>query len=191
MERKVLHETKWLTLLELKDPENGVHGYVCTHAAWTNGQGVAILPYRHEMAGGVVEFLLRQEITPCWGMDPNLSSITGGMDKEGEEPWECAVRELKEEGGYLCDQVGRWTDLGTCRSSKASTTLVHLFAVDLTGCEFTGAEGDGSELEDKAWCEWRTDPESAVDPLVGTLILRAGGILDLLTEWKKTTEEYE
>jgi 8-oxo-dGTP pyrophosphatase MutT (NUDIX family) len=172
MERKVLHETKWLTLLELKDPENGVDGYICTHSGWTNGQGIAVLPYRYHMAGGEIEYLLRQEVTPCWSMEPSLSSITGGMDKDGEPPWECAVRELKEEGGYLCEYPGRWNDLGSVMSNKSSTTLVHLFAVDLTGLEFTGAEGDGTVLEAKAWCEWRTDPEAAVDPLVGSLVLK-------------------
>lgn len=173
MERKVLYKTKWIHLLELKDPDNGVDSYICTHSAWANGQGVAVLPYRHEKAGGETEYLLRQEVTPCWGPGVHLSSITGGMDQDGEKPWWCAVRELKEEGGYLCNEIGRWTHLGTCRSSKAATTLMHLFAVDLTGCEYTGAEGDGTALEAQAWCEWRTDPEAAVDPMVGVLILRS------------------
>lgn len=168
MERIVLYSTKWLELLELREPENGVHGYVCTHAKWTNGQGVAVLPYRNLDSP---EYLLRQEVTPCWGMDTALSSITGGMDKEGESPVVCASRELHEEGGYVvAPDSDRWTSLGTARLSKASTTVMHLFAVDLMGLEEQVAPGDGSELEAKAWCEWRRDPEVAADALVGRMV---------------------
>lgn len=168
MERNILYSTKWLELLELKDPENGVHGYICTHHKWSNGQGVAVLPYRN--LGSAPEFLLRQEVTPCWSMSPMLSSITGGMDKKGESPIECAARELHEEGGYVLEPGDRWVMLGAARMSKASTTIMHMFAVDLTGLERVEAPGDGSELEAKAYCEWRNDPESAVDVLVGRMV---------------------
>ena len=172
MEHKTLYKTKWLHLMEMKDPENGVEGYIYTHSEWAQGEGVAVLGYRD--ANGEREYLLRQEITPCWSMDPSLSSVTGGMDKEGEAPIECAIRELEEEGGYFCEDIRKWTSLGTCRLSKASTTVMHLFAVDLTDCERGEAEGDGTELEAKAYCEWRTDPENAVDALVGTMVFKLG-----------------
>ena len=189
---EVLHETKWLQLLNLTDPKQGVHGYVCSHAIWTNGQAVAVLPYRtvvgrdihsngyysygkdHKMYDGDMtswhEYLLRQEVTPCWGMDLALSSITGGMDKKGETPLKCAMRELHEEGGYIVNGDHLWIDLGARRISKASTTLMHLFAVDLTSEARVEAPGDGTELEAKAHCEWRKDPENAVDVLVGTMV---------------------
>lgn len=183
---EILHETKWLQLLNLTDPEQGVHGYVCTHAIWTNGQAVAVLPYRtivgkepvrkigRKIYGGELtswrEYLLRQEVTPCWGMAPALSSITGGMDKEGEAPLKCAMRELHEEGGYIVEDEKFWVDLGARRISKASTTTMHLFAVELTAQEKVEAPGDGTELEAKAYCEWRKDPENAEDVLVGTMV---------------------
>jgi 8-oxo-dGTP pyrophosphatase MutT (NUDIX family) len=171
LQRNVLYATKWLELLELKSPEEGVHGYVCTHQKWSNGQGVAVLPYQLSQAGSNFEYLLRQEVTPCWGMEPMLSSITGGMDKEGEPPIECAARELHEEGGYIVEpNDSRWKPLGSARMSKSSTTVMHLFAVDLTGLDEVEAPGDGSELEAKAFCEWRADPENAVDVLVGRMI---------------------
>lgn len=172
MEINTLHETDWLCLMEMKDPDNGVNGYVYAHAKWCSGQGVAILPYRRTEDGGI-EFLLRQEVTPCWGMEPVLSSITGGMDKEGEDPAKAAGRELKEESGYDCGDINRWRYLGQCYSNKASDSIVYLFAVDLTGLEKTDdGSGDGTELEAKAWCEWREDPQEALDPLVGTMCLR-------------------
>ena len=166
---EALHETKWLQLLNLTDPEQGVHGYVCTHSVWTGGQAVAILPYR-TWFGEYREYLLRQEVTPCWGMDPSLSSITGGMDKEGEPALECAIRELHEEGGYIVENKDLWTDLGSRRMGKASTTVMHMFAVDLKNETRVEAPGDGSELEASAYCEWRLDPENAVDVLVGSMV---------------------
>jgi 8-oxo-dGTP pyrophosphatase MutT (NUDIX family) len=171
MKKEVLYSTKWLELWKLSEPENGVDGYVCSHAKWANGQAVAVLPFRRKLENSEKEFFLRQEITPCWGMEPNLSSITGGMDKVGEEPVACASRELHEEGGYVVPpESSRWVNLGKARLSKASTMVVHLFAVDLAGLEMVEAPGDGSELEDKAYCEWRTDPENAVDALVGRMV---------------------
>jgi 8-oxo-dGTP pyrophosphatase MutT (NUDIX family) len=183
LKSKVLCDTPWLQLLELKDPENGVNSYICSHAKWTNGHGVAVLPYRAIQGIGWPgegdvskldgrEYLLRQEITPCWGMDPSLSSITGGMDKEGEGALQTAMRELHEEGGYKCTSERRWKDLGVCRLGKASTTVMHLFAVDLTGYERTEAPGDGTALEAMAHCEWRDDPGSAIDALVGLMCFR-------------------
>jgi 8-oxo-dGTP pyrophosphatase MutT (NUDIX family) len=175
---EVLHETKWLKLINLTDPEQGVHGYVCTHAPWSNGHAVAVLPYRvivGKLPNGDLgtwrEYLLRQEVTPCWGMAPSLSSITGGMDKSGEAPIACASRELHEEGGYIvpADRSDLWIDLGPRHMGKASTTVMHMFAVDLTAEAREEAPGDGTELEAKAYCEWRRDPESAVDVLVGSM----------------------
>ena len=180
LECEVLHETKWLKLINLKDPSQGVHGYVCTHAAWTDGKAVAVLPFRVIVGrisetgelGTWHEYLLRQEVTPCWGMDPVLSSITGGMDKADEPAIECAARELHEEGGYIvpASRDDLWYDLGTRRMGKASTTLMHMFAVDLTAETRVEAPGDGTELEAKAFCEWRKDPENAVDVLVGSMV---------------------
>lgn len=183
LKTEVLFDTKWLQLLNITDLEKGVNGYVCSHAKWTNGHGVAVLPYRAIQGIGWPgegdvskldgrEYLLRQEITPCWGMEPSLSSITGGCDKEGEIPLKTAMRELHEEGGYVCDSERRWTDLGICRISKASTTMMHLFAVDLTGYEQVEAPGDGTALEAMAHCEWRDDPGSAIDALVGLMCFR-------------------
>jgi 8-oxo-dGTP pyrophosphatase MutT (NUDIX family) len=190
---EVLHETKWLKLLNLKDPAQGVHGYVCTHAAWTDGKAVAVLPFRTIVGGfgGELtswrEYLLRQEVTPCWGMDPALSSITGGMDKPGEPAVECASRELHEEGGYIVPaaRVDLWYDLGVRRMGKASTTLMHMFAVDLTAEAKVEAPGDGTELEAKAYCEWRKDPESAVDVLVGSMVFALHMAIDVKRDERK------
>lgn len=186
MERRILFATKWLHLLELRDPDNGINGYVCSHAEWTKGQGIAVLPYRvvrpHEpvLGGEYTQYLLRWEITPCWGIEPSLSSITGGMDKEGELPIECAARELEEEGGYRVSPSSlRWRPLGTMRVSKSSTTLMHLFAVDLSEgsvkpdpVEKVEAVGDRTALEDKAHCEWLRRPGDAVDALTSAMAYR-------------------
>lgn len=168
LERKILHDTPWLQLVELRAPDRGIHGYLISHESRCNGKIVAVLPERITQGG--YEFLLRHEVCPPWGLDPTACAITGGMDHEGEGPEETAIRELYEEAGYrvTADQL---SSLGTCRGTKSTDTLYHLFTVDLTGVEQEKAPGDGSQLEAEAWCEWRGVPHSP-DPLVATMWMR-------------------
>ena len=169
---KVLYSTKWIDLMEMRDVDNGVQGYVYTHSKWTNGKAIAILPYR-ELRENEYEYLLRHEVTPCWGLDPVVSSITGGMDKFGESPIECAVRELEEEAGYRVESYyTRWHALGKIRMGKSSTTVMTLFGVDLTGLEQGEAPGDGTELEALASCEWHKNLDEAGDAVTLALGFR-------------------
>lgn len=167
MEIKLLKDTPYLQLKELEDEGRGVHGYIYSHEVRCNGKIVAILPYREKNNNGDLEFLLRSEVTPCWGLDEYfISSITGGVEENDVEG--SAVNEIKEEAGYDVT-IDELEDRGTCFGTKSSDTVYYLFTVDLTGKEGYEAQGDGSELEAKAECVWRDDVSEGVDPLLFTL----------------------
>ena len=178
---EVLHQNKWVSLLKMVWPEKNVSGYVYSHETRCNGHIISVLPFRRieissdysirnmeEIRNRKFEFLLREEITPCWDVNrPALSSITGGVEK-GLSPEEIAVEEIDEEAGYIVEE-SELIDLGTCRGTKSSDTIYHLFGIDLTGREKLGeAEGDGSELERLAQCVWYGSDRigQAEDPFV-------------------------
>lgn len=167
-EVETLADNEWLALLLLKAPHLGIDGYVFSHEARCNGNIVAILPYRR-VGKDAWEALLRDEVVPPWGLSSSLCAITGGCDHEGEEPVEVAIRELKEEAGY---DVSALDVLGTCRGTKSTDTVFHLFAVDVTSMEPGEATGDGSRLEDEASTSWSADPETCDDPLVSVMWAR-------------------
>ncbi|MBS1722447.1 MAG: NUDIX domain-containing protein [Armatimonadetes bacterium] len=176
-ETKTLFDNEWLSLKEMRDPDRGVNGYVFAHETRCKGQVVLVLPFRPN-AGGV-EVLLRREVTPCWGMEPCLSGITGGV--EDDDPAEDAVRELSEEAGYTVERADLLY-LGTVRGSKAMDTVYHLYAVNLDGKEQGEAKGDGSAL-DNAPVEWHDTAANADDAVAVTAFAR---LVHALEHWKKS-----
>lgn len=174
--------TPWLELKRCKAPEQGVHGYVFTHEVRCCGVIVAVLPFRRLHNGGV-EFCLRQEITPCWGMEPRLSALTGGLEP-GLNVHQTAREELWEEAGYdiECDN---FISLGTCFGTKSTDTVYYLFAVDVSLAQQQAAKGDGSKLEAEASMLWVGDVRDAVDPLAAMIYLR---LLPKLMEGEKVDE---
>jgi 8-oxo-dGTP pyrophosphatase MutT (NUDIX family) len=174
---EMLYHNRWVSLVKLVAPNYGVDGYVYSHETRCNGKVVAVLPYRVNDSGPEprLEVLLRDEITPCWSLDESqLSAITGGWEKGDDEDCRLtADRELWEEAGYRAPHL---FTLGTCRGTKSSDTVYHLFGVCLTGVPRTGdGHGDGSTLEARATCRWVTPEELAVrtvDPLASVLWLR-------------------
>jgi len=163
----ILYNNKWLQLRKVVDKDNGVSGYIYSHEKISNGKVISILPYRKN--GDDYEFLLRNEVTPCWGSQSFVSSTTGKVDP-GETPIQTATRELLEETGYKAKQE-EMIELGTCFSSKSSDTINYLFSVDLKNKKRGKAEGDGTELEAKAFNFW-TDTVESKDPLVAVIFLR-------------------
>ena len=171
MKIKILCKTDWVSLRRMIDPENGVSGYDYLHEDRCGGKIVAILPYRYEITPGFktgkVEYLLRKEVTPPWGMKQFVSSITGGV--ENDNAINTAVHEIAEEAGYEIKRSDlKFLDISY--GTKASDTKYYLYTVDLTGKKKTlDASGDGSELERMAECFWSDTIENAVDPLVYVL----------------------
>jgi len=162
MKIEILCENPWLELRKMVDKENGVNGYVYAHEKRCNGKILSILPFAINLEGSI-EYLLRKEVTPCWGMEPKVSSITGGY--EGKNMLDDVRRELKEEGGYDVSE-DEIISLGTCLGTKSSDTVYHLFSANLTGKPQGEAKGDGSELEAKAHCFWSGSIADAEDPFV-------------------------
>lgn len=183
-----LHETTWLNLHQVVAPEYGVHGYVYAHEVRCGGNIAIILPFRVVTDAGTChdaentscdcdggpeahfEVLLRHEVVPCWNIAEKLPvSISGCYSSDDGEIINTAVRELCEESGYGVDK-NRLTPLGTCCGVKSSDTIYHLYAVDLTDVERDAecGDGDGSELERDASCEWVHENEiiHSPDPLV-------------------------
>jgi len=183
MEAKIEHlcDNEWLSLLKLVDPDNHINGYVYSHESRCNGKIIAILPFRFEK--GVMEFLLRHEVTPCWDrLRQVTSSITGGWEKIGEV--ETARKELLEEAGYRVAPK-ELIPLGQCYASKSTDTRYTLYTIDLTNHDQVGTgKGDGSKLEELAECFWAPDGiiKDVWDPLVSVMFVR---ILHLLSQAKQ------
>lgn len=144
-----LFQNRWLSLKSIKAPEMGVTGYVFSHETRCKGRIVAVLPYRKTATG--IQYLVKSEITPSWGLQPHLSALTGGW--EGGEIVEDAQRELMEESGYDLP-VSAFVSLGECFASKSSDTVYSLFTVDLTKATPSPPKGDGSRLEAIAESPW-------------------------------------
>lgn len=171
MQINTLHHNEWLSLKEIVDPERGVNGYVFSHETRCRGKIIAVLPFRFvdsEWYRYKIEFGLRSEVTPCWGMDPQISALTGGY--EGGDPRQTAIHELKEEAGFDVG-IDELVDLGTSYASKSSDTVYHLYAVDVTGKEQGEALGDGHRLDVEGTIVWTDNPESC-DPQVSVMLLR-------------------
>jgi len=161
MKIETLFKTKWLALRRvfLDDPEVQ---YDFVHATHSNGEAVAILPYRLEE--GRVEYLLRKELVPPWSLELSPCGVTGSMES-GYTPLQMAVVELKEETGYTVgEELMEYR--GMVRNSKASTTQIYLFTVDLTGLEAGESSGDGSALEEISSSYWTTDVFECEDAII-------------------------
>ena len=177
IKRQTLCDNEWLSLKIMKAPELGIDGYVYSHEERCNGNIVAILPYRFSDKG--IEYLLRHEVTPCWHpTDKIISCITGGVDHKLEgksfydELYNTIIEEVEQEAGYIIT-AKRTHYLGISFGTKSTDTIYHLIAVDLTGLEKTGdAKGDGSELEEQAYCEWYDEIGSAQEPFVYMLFYK-------------------
>jgi len=161
MKIETLKDNNWLSLKKMVDPENGVNGYVYSTETRCKGHIVSIIPYR--MVGDKIEYCLRKEVTPCWSMQQQISSITGGV--ENDDPLNTAIHEIEEEAGYKVS-ANELVSLGTCFGTKSCDTIYHLYTVNLTDKVRGVAMGDGSELETKAECYWDTTIANAVDPFV-------------------------
>lgn len=163
--KSVIFKNKWLSILKLNDPKLGE--YIYSHETRCNGKIIAILPFR--VTDKDLEFLLRDELTPCWETDKLVvSSITGGFENDITET---VLHELTEEAGFTVDE-GQLINLGTCRGTKSCDTIYHLFSVDLTNEKQKKPTTDGSYLEAQASCFWDSKIDKAEDPLVYVMYYR-------------------
>lgn len=176
MQEQVLYDNKWCSVVE-RELDNGIK-WVFGHHGWCNGEGVAIIPYRRELTNpgwnySEFRFLAHMEICAAHSGEHGMYAVAGGRDKAGEPVITTAVRELKEETGYIASEQDM-EFLGTCYPSKGTDTLMYLYAVDVTDLELTKPEGDGTLTEELAYCEWVKASELASkgEPILVTLMTR-------------------
>jgi 8-oxo-dGTP pyrophosphatase MutT (NUDIX family) len=146
------------------------NGYTFVREVRCDGVIVSLLPFQQK--DGELQFLARLEVCPAHGPDPELCSITGGLEP-GRSVEETACQELFEEAGYRAT-VNELINLGQVRPSKSADTLVHLFAVDVTGKAQTSPPGDRSRFEANASVEWVDYQQglAIADPLFVTAMAR-------------------
>lgn len=176
MTDKTLHKGKFV---ELKLRETDEYKYEYLHESRCGGTIVAVLPVKFDENG--MNMMVRYEFTPCWGDGLHVSSITGGFEKDKHDTIiDTVIEELREEAGIKLNNELKIKSLGTCRGTKSSDTLYHLYLVDLSddsAWEEVEIETDGSALEGKAHNEWITNSEDTlfddgVDPLLYVMYTR-------------------
>ena len=160
---EVLFKDKWM---ELRKKDNWY-----TYAHNTHGDGVAVLGTR-QISGMVRQYLVRVEHTPPHGIGFRYTSLTGSIEN-GDLPRTTAVRELKEESGFIVSP-DELIDLGWVYPSKFSDYKQHLFLVHLDGREQGEIEGDGSKGEEGASVIWMSISAALAvnDPSIGATVAR-------------------
>jgi len=154
---KILHDNKWIQLLETDD------GYVYSHEKRCGGEIIAVLPFKlvKTLTGDVFKYLARMEATPCHEGDKlKFTSITGGVEECGIKA--SVIMELREEAGVIATE-DELIELGFIYPSKSQDTKVYLFAMDITGKKVGEAVGDGSKHEESAYVEWSSDSKMLVN----------------------------
>jgi len=161
---KTIYKNKWLSMMSKKCPDGDT--YIYAHETRCNGNVIAVLLYKKD--GDEVKYGVRSERTPCWGDEPSLSSLTGGVD-EGNSPIESAIIELKQEAGLNCKKSDL-KKLGTCRGTKSSDTTYHLFALDTSG--MTTGEATGDDSGKIIWLSRKSGIDRVQCPLFSVMLCR-------------------
>lgn len=116
---------------------------------------------QHSGAVAIVAIDECDRLAFVWQTRPALGrkilEIPAGTLEIGEDPAECAVRELREETGCTAK---KWLPLGQCHMAPGySTEVIHLFmATDLTQGE--------QDLDDTEDIQVRWIPRSEVDKMI-------------------------
>lgn len=160
---KTLWENEWLAVKE----HDGWYTYM--HQKKCDGKAVAVLGYSESPLSPLGRF----ERVPCHNDGVSLCALTGMVDG-GEDFKTAAAREFEEESGVKVDEK-ELEDLGEIRPSKASDTVVHLYAVKIPKRDgkLTG-KGDGTKGEQGAFCSFVSvnDSINSKDPLLATMVVR-------------------
>lgn len=118
----MMKATSSLVLKEVATPKGS---YV--YASQTGGMMAVLLPYRKKM--GVVQYLLRRELIPCWDSHMDICGI--GVIGPQNELEKLLVATLERESGYHV-APGELKCMGVCAADRFTDTTCFLYAVDLT-----------------------------------------------------------
>lgn len=153
--------------------------------------GVIIMPYTITSSGfpdkiGIISEVLDQR---PGGMSKTL--ITGSQDEEDSNIFQTAVRELKEESGFLVEDLKRWEFLGSLYTSKMVVSSNPCFSVDITGLVAGEKTTDGSESEKNTKFELVSVEEALnlEDSLVSTLFIKT--FKDIFNQKQEDNESAE
>jgi 8-oxo-dGTP pyrophosphatase MutT (NUDIX family) len=167
-------ESPWIQVVDYQEPPHGQYTYV--HEPRTNGQRVAVLPFRDEVGGR--SYLMRAEgVVPWMDNKPQMRgklipcALTGGMEDPEETPSDAAMREMQEEAGLVIPP-NRLIDLGVTRTVKCLSTVYHLFGADVTGVLPKLATTDGSGGEDGCRILWTRRPQDYHDAIASVMWAR-------------------
>jgi 8-oxo-dGTP pyrophosphatase MutT (NUDIX family) len=140
-----LFEGEWVSIVSPKD-----HPYESLHEM----DSVMVLP----IIGDPAEFVIREEVCPPYGIkdkdgnDRYWTLITGKVE-DGEDVKETAIRELREEAGYIPDSYSLWLpfrDKPICKSTDKHVSVAVVYFEDY---EWEVPQGDGCEYEDMSECK--------------------------------------
>lgn len=141
----------WIHLYEFAEGE--AKGYSFSHEPRWNDKGIGVLPFRKNSSTGLTEYLGVMEKRFVHGNSHKLYALTGGYDNDTITTLQTAVKELKEETGYIA-QESDIIPLGEIFITKMSTAKMELFAVDVTNLPQGEKTTDGSLIEETAYPVW-------------------------------------
>lgn len=149
MKHKILWKGKWVSIVSPVD-----YDYESLHEM----NGVLIIPIIYDKKIPLIG--IRKEFCPPYFIKGNkpenglfYTAISGGVE-EGEDPYEAAFRELKEEAGiiptsYKITEVYKEINFVKNTDALSSCYLMKIFTYDIEK-----PEGDGTENEEKSKTMW-------------------------------------
>ena len=153
MPDKILFKTKWISVLETEN------GFQYLERKGTNSVAIILIRYNSENSGNWWKCLVRWQPLPLDNTsDQTLfpCPITGSID-EGEDPKDCAIREVEEETGIVIhDRKDIW-EIGNYIVGTQTNETVFMFMAFLEDGlpEKVRGKGDGTFFENISENEWR------------------------------------
>jgi 8-oxo-dGTP pyrophosphatase MutT (NUDIX family) len=136
--------------------------------------GVIIMPYTLDGEKNPEFIGILSEVLEQRPGGISMTLITGSPDDDDANIFQTAVRELKEESGFLVEDIKRWNFLGTLYTSKMVLNSNPCFSVNITGLVADEKTTDGSQSEEDSKFEL-IEVEQALDledSLVSTLFIK-------------------
>ena len=135
LDSKTVFEGKIITVktdtIRLPDGNDAYREKICT----TDGVGVIVLNENDEI------LLVRQH---RYAMDIYTLEIPAGKTDKGEDIYQAALRELREETGYKAEKLTKLSPVITMPA--ICTETVHLFYADYKDLTFVGTDFDEDEF---------------------------------------------
>lgn len=116
--------------------------------------GVTVLCHDFTRKDGRYFLLLHEQCGAYASTLPKLCALTGSIDP-GEQPLQTAIREVREEAGAVVLEQDI-DSLGVVFTYKGCTKRTYLFCANLEEAAFVEPDGDGSDVEERAYVRWHS-----------------------------------